>query len=102
MSPPDSHRDGDLVGACDGCWERRTVESVRGGMGDRMIDDKPKAAPQDGRLINLCDEFEVAYWTKKFGVDRARLTEAVTAVGHLAEEVGAYLHGGASGKQGKG
>jgi Protein of unknown function (DUF3606) len=63
---------------------------------------KTKWPPQDGRLINLSDEFEVAYWTKKFGVDRARLTEAVKAVGHLAEEVGTYLHEDASGKEGKG
>lgn len=67
-----------------------------------MTDDKAKWAPQDGRLINLCDEFEVAYWTRKFGVGRARLTEAVKAVGHLAEEVATYLHEDASGNEGKG
>jgi hypothetical protein len=41
--------------------------------------------------IRFSDDAEIYFWTKKFGVSRERLVEAVTAVGHSSEAVGAYL-----------
>jgi hypothetical protein len=43
-------------------------------------------------MVHLEDEYEVAYWTGKFRVRKERLAEAVEAVGHAAENVGAYLN----------
>lgn len=60
-----------------------------------MADGSAKDAPQDPRTIYLEDEYEVAYWTGKFRVSKERLAEAVEAVGHSAENVGAYLNGDA-------
>jgi hypothetical protein len=56
-----------------------------------MVDDKTMRAPQDAKLISLTEDYEVAYWTKKFGVRKERLVEAVNAVGDSAEKVGEYL-----------
>lgn len=61
-----------------------------------MSDDKTKRE-QDGKLISLTEEYELAYWTEALGVDEARLREAVAAVGHSARAVRAWLaeNGGA-------
>ena len=56
-----------------------------------MADDKTKRAPQDANLISLEEDYEVEYWTRKYGVTRQRLTEAVKSVGHSAEKVGEHL-----------
>ena len=56
-----------------------------------MADDKTKRAPQNEELISLTEDYAVEYWTKKLGVSRGRLVEAVTGVGHLAVNIGAYL-----------
>jgi hypothetical protein len=37
------------------------------------------------------EDYEVAYWTGKFGVSRDRLQEAVDAVGNSADAIKAYL-----------
>jgi hypothetical protein len=56
-----------------------------------MADDKTMGMPQEARLIDLARDDEVAYWTRKFGVSRERLAEAVEAVGREAQQVGIYL-----------
>jgi hypothetical protein len=56
-----------------------------------MADDKTKRAPQDGNLISLTEDYEIDYWTEKFGVSRERLAEAIRAVGHSADKVSTYL-----------
>jgi hypothetical protein len=56
-----------------------------------MADDKSKRAPHGGKLINLTERYEIVYWTKKFGVRRECLAEAVKAVGPSADKVGEYL-----------
>jgi len=56
-----------------------------------MADDKTLRSPQDSSRIALGEDYEVAYWTKKFGVTRDELTEAVNAVGNGAEAVEEYL-----------
>jgi hypothetical protein len=61
-----------------------------------MADDKTRIA-EDGKLITLTDDYEVAYWTKKFGVSGQRLAQAVRRVGHSAaaveEEIKKYAPG---------
>jgi hypothetical protein len=56
-----------------------------------MADDKTKRAPQDTNLISLSEDYELDYWTEKFGVSRERLAEAVRAVGQSADKVSTYL-----------
>jgi hypothetical protein len=56
-----------------------------------MADDKTKRASQDGNLISLTENYEIDYWTEKFGVSRERLAEAIRAVGHSADKVSTYL-----------
>lgn len=56
-----------------------------------MADDKNKRVPQDANLISLTEDYEVEYWTKALGVSKAKLTEAVKAVGHSAAKVRAWL-----------
>jgi hypothetical protein len=56
-----------------------------------MVDDKTKRAPQDTKLISLEEEYEIDYWTQRFGVSRDRLATAVRRVGHSAEAVEKYL-----------
>ncbi len=56
-----------------------------------MSDDKQLRAPQDASRVALGEDYEVQYWTNKFGVSRERLEEAVHSVGNGAEAVGRYL-----------
>jgi hypothetical protein len=58
-----------------------------------MADDKTKRAPQDEKLINLTEEYEVEYWTERFGVTRERLATAVRRVGNSALAVERYFRG---------
>jgi hypothetical protein len=58
-----------------------------------MVDDKTKRRPQDSSRVSLSEDWEVDYWTDRFGVSRERLREAVQAVGNGAEAVGRYLNG---------
>lgn len=52
-----------------------------------MADDKNNRGPQDRSRINLSEDYEVRYWTDKFGVSKAQLEEAVRAAGSSAEAV---------------
>ncbi len=52
-----------------------------------MADDKTLRAPQDSSRIALGEDYEVAYWTKHFGVSREELERAVGAVGNGVEAV---------------
>jgi hypothetical protein len=56
-----------------------------------MADDKTLRRPQDSSLIAMGEDYEVAYWTDKFGVSREELADAVKAVGNSAEAVGQHL-----------
>lgn len=60
-----------------------------------MSDDKSKTAPHDASRISMSEDYEVRYWTEKFGVTRDQLAKAVVAVGNSAEAVEAYLSRGA-------
>lgn len=52
-----------------------------------MSDDKTMRGPQDSARIALGEDYEVEYWTKRFGVSRERLQQAVDTVGNGAEAV---------------
>ena len=56
-----------------------------------MVDDKTKRRPQDSSLISLSEDWEVDYWTERFGVSRDRLRAAVQEVGNSTDAVGKYL-----------
>lgn len=56
-----------------------------------MPDDKTLRAPSDRSRIALGEDYEVAYWTKRFGVSRARLNTAVKKVGDNARAVEQFL-----------
>jgi len=56
-----------------------------------MADDKTLRAPQDASRISLSEDYEMDYWTGKFGVSREKLREAVDAVGNSARAVEQHL-----------
>lgn len=56
-----------------------------------MSDDKSARAPQDASRIAMGEDYEVRYWTGKFGVSRERLQQAVDAVGNSAAAVERHL-----------
>ena len=56
-----------------------------------MDDDKSNRGPQDAARINIHEDYEVEYWTKKFGVSRSELEAAVGKVGVSAEAVAKEL-----------
>lgn len=56
-----------------------------------MPDDPTKRGPQDRSRISLEEDYEVRYWTRRFGVSKEELAEAVRAVGHSVERVSEHL-----------
>lgn len=56
-----------------------------------MADDKSKTRPADASKINIHEDYEVEYWTKKFGCTKAQLVAAVKAVGTSAAAVQKYV-----------
>ncbi|WP_306097839.1 DUF3606 domain-containing protein [Sphingomonas sp. DG1-23] len=56
-----------------------------------MSDDKSLRAPQDASRIAMGEDYEVRYWTNKFGVTREQLQSAVDAVGNSAGAVEQHL-----------
>ena len=52
-----------------------------------MSDDKNERRPQDSSRINVNEEYEVQYWTKRFGVSREKLISTVERVGVSVDEV---------------
>ena len=58
-----------------------------------MADNKTLRSPQDSSRIAMGEDYEVEYWTKKFGVSREKLQQAVNAVGNSASAVERHLKG---------
>jgi hypothetical protein len=52
-----------------------------------MADDKSKRGPQDRSRINTAEDYEVRYWSEKFGVSAEELKAAVKKVGDSAAAV---------------
>ena len=58
-----------------------------------MADDRTARGPQDSSRIAMGEDYEVRYWTDKFGVSRDALQKAVDAVGNSASAVEKHLKG---------
>jgi small membrane protein len=56
-------------------------------MEEPMSDDKSKRGPQDRSRISLREDYEVRYWSEKFGVSSDRLKAVVKKVGNSADAV---------------
>ncbi|MGD8562232.1 MAG: DUF3606 domain-containing protein [Desulfarculaceae bacterium] len=56
-----------------------------------MPDDLNRKRPQDSNKINVNQPWEIEYWTKKLGVTKEELGEAVKAVGPSVTDVKRYL-----------
>jgi len=56
-----------------------------------MSDDLSKRRPQDATKVNVNESWEQEYWSKKFGVTKERLKEAVKTVGTSVAAVQKYL-----------
>jgi Protein of unknown function (DUF3606) len=52
-----------------------------------MIDKPSKRGPQDRSRINTSEDYEVRYWSRKFGVSPETLKAAVRKVGDSAKAV---------------
>jgi hypothetical protein len=52
-----------------------------------MADEKSMRGPQDRNRINLSEDYEVRYWSEKFGVTPQRLRAAVEKVGNSPKAV---------------
>jgi len=63
-----------------------------------MVDDTKDPGPHDGYYVNIRQEHEIRYWTKRFGVTEERLREAVKKVGVTVDAVAAELKVGEDGK----
>jgi hypothetical protein len=51
------------------------------------MDDLKKKGPADRSKINMHEDWEVKYWTKELGVDKAQLQKLVDKVGNSAAAV---------------
>ena len=56
-----------------------------------MADDRSLRGPQDRQRIKLSEDYEVAYWSKKWDVSREQLAEAVRKAGPMSAAVGRFL-----------
>jgi hypothetical protein len=52
-----------------------------------MPDDKRKTGPADDSKVNVSQQYELDYWSKKFGVTPERLKDAVKKVGPAVDKV---------------
>lgn len=58
-----------------------------------MTDDRNKRGPEDASRINLNEDYEVEYWTNRFGLSKERLKAAVDKVGVSVDAVAKELNG---------
>jgi hypothetical protein len=58
-----------------------------------MAHDLSKKGSQDRSRINIHEDYEVRYWTKKAGISADKLKEAVQKVGNSAQAVEKDLKG---------
>lgn len=52
-----------------------------------MTDNLKIKQPQDPKTINTHEEWEMNYWSKKFGVSKEQIKQAVKEVGNSSEKV---------------
>jgi uncharacterized protein DUF3606 len=58
-----------------------------------MSDDKTKAAPEDAKRVNVNEEYEVAYWSKRLATTPEELRAVVRRVGVMVDDVEKELKG---------
>lgn len=58
-----------------------------------MSDDKTNRGPRDADRVNVNEDYEVRYWTKRWGVSEQELRTAVKRVGVMAKDVAKALGG---------
>ena len=56
-----------------------------------MADDPHKKGAADRDRINIHEDYEVEYWTKRLHVNREKLKQAVGKVGVMVKDVEAEL-----------
>lgn len=56
-----------------------------------MTDNTADRGPEDRSRISLSQDFEVRYWSQRFGIDEKALREAVEDVGPSVQDVEQYL-----------
>lgn len=56
------------------------------------MDNKEKVGNPDRDRINVNEDYELQYWSEKFGVSRDELKKAVEAVGTTTKAVQEYLN----------
>jgi Protein of unknown function (DUF3606) len=56
-----------------------------------MADDLKNRCAQDRSRVNIHEDYEVQYWTKKWGVSKEQLAAAVQKAGVSAEAVARQL-----------
>ena len=56
-----------------------------------MTDNTADRGPQDRSRISLSQDYEVRYWSERFGIDEAELRTAVEDVGPAVSDVEQYL-----------
>ena len=56
-----------------------------------MTDDQSKRGPQDRQRINIHEDYELRYWSEKFGVSADELRSAVQHVGPMVNNVARHL-----------
>ena len=56
-----------------------------------MADNRTLHGPRDRQRINLSEDYEVAYWTQKWGINREQLAEAVRKAGPMSAAVAKLL-----------
>jgi len=62
-----------------------------------MSDDPTRRGSQDRTRVNVNQDHELRYWTKKWGVTAEQLKEAVRQVGDHTEKVEELLKGKSAG-----
>lgn len=56
-----------------------------------MADDLTNRGPADRSRVNINEDYEVQYWTKKWGVGPDALKSAVAKVGPMSADVERHL-----------
>ncbi|HEY0489190.1 MAG TPA: DUF3606 domain-containing protein [Telluria sp.] len=56
-----------------------------------MSDNLNDRGPQDASKVNVNEDWEVSYWTRKFGVTADQLKQAVKQVGTSADKLGQHF-----------
>ena len=56
-----------------------------------MIDERTSRAGKDRTRIDIGDDHDLRYWSRRFDVSRNAIRRAVETVGALAEDVAPHL-----------